>query len=70
MVRKSEALYGNYLQLMCDRPDNSVSPSERGSQIGKIFSENLKNSGRTVVRPNSPCPPSGRRPYILQQSPI
>jgi hypothetical protein len=38
MVRTREALYGNYLQRTCDRPDDSVSPSGRGSQTGKIFS--------------------------------
>jgi hypothetical protein len=37
---------------MCERPDDSVSLSRHGSQTGKIFSENLKNSGRTVVRPD------------------
>jgi hypothetical protein len=70
LVRTGEALYGNYLQRMCNRPDDSASPSERGSQIGNIFSENLKILCCTVVRPDGPCPPSGRRPYISQQSPI
>jgi hypothetical protein len=42
MVRTREALYGNYLQWTCDRPDNSASPSERGSQTGKIFGKNLE----------------------------
>jgi hypothetical protein len=37
-----EALYGNYLQRTCYRPDDNASPSRRGSQIGKIFSENLR----------------------------
>jgi hypothetical protein len=27
---------------MCDRPDDSASPSGRGSQTGKIFSKNLR----------------------------
>jgi hypothetical protein len=63
--RRAEALYGNYLYRTCDRLDDSVSPSGRGSQAGKIFSENLRNSGRTVVRPDGPCPPSGWRLYIL-----
>jgi hypothetical protein len=42
MVRTREALYGNYLQRTCDRPDDSASTSGRGSQTRKIFSENLK----------------------------
>jgi len=42
VVRTHEALYGNYLQRTCDRPDDSASSSGRGSQTGKIFSENLK----------------------------
>jgi hypothetical protein len=70
MVWTREALYGNYLKQTCDRPHDSVSPSGRGSQTGKIFSENIRNSGRTVVRSDGPCPPSRRGPYILQQSPI
>jgi hypothetical protein len=41
---RAKALYGNYLQRTCDRPDDSSSLSRRGSQIGKIFSENLGNS--------------------------
>jgi hypothetical protein len=44
LVRMREALYGNYLQWKCDCSDDSASSSERGSQTGKIFSENLKNS--------------------------
>jgi hypothetical protein len=67
---RAKALYGNYLQRTCGRLDDSVSPSRRDSQTGKIFSENLENSSRTVVRPEGPCPPSGWRPNILQQSPI
>jgi hypothetical protein len=39
---RAKALYENYLQRTCDRPDDSTSSSERGSQTGKIFSENLK----------------------------
>jgi hypothetical protein len=31
MVRMREALYGNYLQRTCDRPDENVSPFRRGS---------------------------------------
>jgi hypothetical protein len=70
LVRMHEALYGNYLQRTCDRLDDSASPFRRGSQTGKIFRENLKNYGRTVVRPDSSYPPSERRPYLSQQSPI
>jgi hypothetical protein len=70
MVRTREALYGSYLHRTCDRPDDCVLPSGRGSQTGKIFSENLGKFGRTVVRPDGPSSPSRRRPYILQQSPI
>jgi hypothetical protein len=62
---RTKALYGNYLQRTCDRPDDSVSPSGCGSQTGKIFSENLKNSGRTVVHPDGSGWPSRQRPYIL-----
>jgi hypothetical protein len=36
----------------------------------RFFSENLGKFGRTVVRPDGPGSSSGRRPYILQQSPI
>jgi hypothetical protein len=70
LVRMREALYGNYLQQTCDRPDDSASPSGRGSQTGKIFSENLKNSARTVVCPDGSCPLSRRHLYLSQQSPI
>jgi len=66
----AKALYGNYLQRTCNLLDDNVSPSGRGSQTGKIFRENLKNSGRTVVRPDVSSSPSGQRPYILLQSPI
>jgi len=48
----AKALYGNYLQQTCDRLDDSASWSGRGSQTGKIFSKNLRNSGRTVVCPD------------------
>jgi hypothetical protein len=67
---RAKALYGNYLQWTCDRPDDSVSPYGHGSQTGKIFSENLRNSGRTVVCPDGSGSPSERRSYILLQSPI
>jgi hypothetical protein len=43
LVRMRKALYGNYLQRTCDRPDDSASLSRRGSLTGKIFSENLRN---------------------------
>jgi hypothetical protein len=66
MVRMREALYGNYLQRTCDRPDDSASPSGRGSQTGKIFSENLgilvaQLSIWTthVHRPDGLCPVKG-----------
>jgi hypothetical protein len=62
LVQSRKALYGNYLQRTCDRLDDSASPFERGSQTGKFFSENLKNFGRTVVRPNGLVHrPSGTR---------
>jgi hypothetical protein len=70
LVRTREALYENYLQRTCDRSDDNASPSGHGFQTGKIFSENLRNSGLTIVRPDGPCPPFGRRPHILLQSPI
>jgi hypothetical protein len=35
----AKPLYGNYLQQMYDRPDDRTTPSGRGSQTGKIFSE-------------------------------
>jgi hypothetical protein len=35
---------------MCDRPDNSASPSGRGSQTGTILSEKSQKFCRTVVR--------------------
>jgi len=44
MVWMHEALYGSYLQWTCDRPNDNASPSVRGSQTGKIFSENLRIS--------------------------
>jgi hypothetical protein len=69
LVWTREALYGNYLQWACDRPDDSASPSGRGSQTGKIFSENLRNSGRTVVCPDDSSSSSRRRSYILLQLP-
>jgi hypothetical protein len=62
----AKALNGNYLQRTWDRLDDSTSPSGRGSQTGKIFNENLKNSGRTVVLLDDSGSPSGRHPYILQ----
>jgi hypothetical protein len=64
---RAKALYGNYLQRTFDRLDDSASPFGRGSQTGKIFSEDLENSGRTVVRPDSSGSPSGRHPYISLQ---
>jgi hypothetical protein len=42
--RMREALYGNYLQWACDRPDDTASASRRGSQTGKILSKNLRIS--------------------------
>jgi len=61
---RAKALYGNYLQWTCDRPDNSVSPSGSGSQTGKIFSENLKNSGAQLsVRTVNLSHPDGVRTY-------
>jgi hypothetical protein len=67
---RAKALYGNYLQQTCDCPDDSASPSGHGSQTGKIFSKNLRNSSHTVVRPDGSGSLSRRCPYILQQSPI
>jgi hypothetical protein len=49
LVRTLKAIYGNYLQRTCNRSEESVSPSERGSQTGKIFNKNLGNFGRIVV---------------------
>jgi hypothetical protein len=79
-VRTRKALCENYLQRTCDRPDDSVSPSGRGSQTGKIFSENLRNSGRIVVRPDgahifySSCTfepqPINRGPWALRTARI
>jgi hypothetical protein len=40
LVWTREALYENYLRWTCDHPDDSTSLSGRGSQTGKIFSEN------------------------------
>jgi hypothetical protein len=40
--------------LKINRLDNSTSPSGCGSQTGKIFSENLRNTGHTVARPDGP----------------
>jgi hypothetical protein len=63
-VRMREALYGNYLQRTCDRPDDSASPSGRGSQIGKIFSENLRNSvAQLSIRTAQVHRPDGVRTY-------
>jgi hypothetical protein len=70
MVRTREALYGNYLQRTCDHPDDSASPSERGSQTGTIFQRKSQKFCCIVVRLDDSGSPSGRRPYILQQSPI
>lgn len=39
-----KALYGNYLRQTCNHLDDSASLSGHGSQTGKIFSENLRNS--------------------------
>jgi len=36
---RTKPLYGNYLQRTCDRPNVRATPSERGSQTGKMFSE-------------------------------
>jgi len=52
---RAKALYENYLQRTCDHLDDNASPSGRGCQTEKIFSENLKNSGRTVVCPDDVC---------------
>jgi hypothetical protein len=40
--RRTKPLYGNYLQRKCDRSDDRASPSERGSETGKNFSEILR----------------------------
>jgi hypothetical protein len=39
LSESAKPLYGNYLRRTCDRPDVRATPSERGSQTGKIFSE-------------------------------
>jgi hypothetical protein len=39
LVRTREASIGSYLQRTYDCPDDRATPSGRGSQIGKIFSE-------------------------------
>jgi hypothetical protein len=70
LVQTGKALYGNYFQRTCDHPNDNALPSGRGSQTGKIFSENLEIFCRTVVRAYGPCSPSGQRPYLSQQSPI
>jgi hypothetical protein len=38
----AKPLYGSYLQRTCDRPDDRATPSGRGFQTGKIFSEIFK----------------------------
>jgi len=64
LVRMREALYGNYLQWTCDRPDDSASPSGRSSQTGKIFSKNLKNFvAQLSVRTAQVHLPDGVRTY-------
>jgi hypothetical protein len=64
LLRMCEALYGNYLQWTCDCSDDSASPSERGSQTGKIFSENLENSvAQLSVRTAQVHRPDGVRNY-------
>jgi hypothetical protein len=63
MVRTHEALYGSYLQRTRDRPDDCVLPFGRGSQTGKIFSENLEKLCRTVVRPDGVRTYYSSRPF-------
>jgi len=63
LVRTRESLIWKLLAV-------DMRPSGHGSQTEKIFNENLRNSGRTVVHPDGSGLPSGVRPYILQQSPI
>lgn len=61
-----------YMKITCSRRATvrTTVPHRHGSQIGKIFSENLRILCRTVVHPDGPCPLSGQPPYLSQQSPI
>jgi len=55
-------IYGNCV-LKINHPDDSASTSRRGSQTGKIFSENLRIFYRTVVRPDSVRTYHSSRPF-------
>jgi hypothetical protein len=60
VVRTREALYGNYLQRTYDRPEYSVSPSERAlkqerfsAKISKIMVAQLSVRTAQVRRPDN-----------------
>jgi hypothetical protein len=62
---RSKALEGNYLQWTCDRPDDVPSHLEKVLKQERFSREIFRKSCRTIVRPDGPCPPSGRRPGIF-----
>jgi len=64
-----------YMEITCSRRAivRTTVPHRLDAVLkNERFSEkkNLRNSDRTVVRPDSPCPPSRRHPYISLQLPI
>jgi hypothetical protein len=52
MVRTREALEGNYLQWMCDRPVDVPSHPNVALKQERFLSEIFGKSCRTVVRPD------------------
>jgi len=70
MVRTREALVRKLLAAnVWPSGGQSLTVQTRLSNR-KDFQWKSWNFGRTVVRPDAPCPPSGRSPYLSKQLPI
>jgi hypothetical protein len=66
---RAKPLYGNYLQLTCDRPDDRATPSGRDSQTGKIFNEIFGTSDAQLsVRTAYDYHPDGTQFYQARRS--
>jgi len=65
MVQTRKALYGNYLQWTCDRPDDVPSRPDAALKQERFPCEIFRKSCLTIVRPDGPCPPSRRCPGIF-----
>jgi hypothetical protein len=70
LVRTSEALIRKLLAADVQPSGRQCLNVQTRLSNRKDFQRNSQIFGRTVVRSDGPCPPSGQHPYLSKQSPI